>query len=515
MFIAFIRTRAQRFLFLGVFLAIVAASISAASAAGVDVTLLFFNDHHGHLSPFELKTDGAGQSVGGMARIATLVRQVREENAAAGVRTVLVVAGDILQGTPLSTVFKGQADVACFNAMGVDAVTVGNHEFDFGLDNFKALVQQARFVFMSANIRWKDGGRPLVAAGQRIALGDGLFIHFIAVTTPELLTLTRPEYVAPLSVAAPVSVVRDAVDRIQGKGPVVLVSHSRHRTDIAIGSAVPELAAIIAGHDHLLFDPPRHAGSVPVYQALDYGRYLGRLDLRVDSATGHATTQSWRYIPITADIPPDPEVAGIIASYEGRLGAQFKETIGEAVVDLDAARATVRFGETNWGDLVADVVRTYSGAQIALVNSGGLRASIYKGPITVESIFRALPFTNEIVILEVTGATLRAALARSVSPAREDEDGGFLQVSGLRFRIEGKAPVDIRIGDGRQPLADGQTYRVAVPDYLASGGDQYTMFAGLPRLDTGLPLRDIVVEDIRRKGRIAPAVDGRIARGAE
>ena len=512
MFIALMRSRTQRFLLLGAVLAIIGTLTTAASAAGVDLTILFFNDHHGHLRPFVLKAGAETRSVGGMARMATLVRQVRAENRTAGARTVLVVAGDMLQGTPLSTVFKGAADVDCFNEMGVDAVTVGNHEFDFGIDNFEALTAQARFVFMSANIRWKADGRLLVSGGHRVPLGGGLYLHLIGVTTPALLTLSRPETVAPLSVAPPVIAVKAAVDRVRDKGPVVLVSHSRHRTDDAVAAAVPELAAIIAGHDHRLFEPPRQRGPVPVFQALDNGRYLGRIDMSIDETTGRAAIRSWRYLPVTADILPDPAVAAIIAAYEARLGSAFKETIGEAAVDLVAERPRVRFSETNWGDLVADVVRAHTGADIALVNSGALRASIYKGPITLEDIYRALPFTNNIEVLSLTGETLRAVLSRAVSGSRTDEDGGFLQVSGLRFHIGGTSPTDILVGDARRPLAGGAVYRVAMPDFLASGGDQYPMLKGQPHLGTGLPLRDIVVEYIRRKSRIAPSVDGRIAR---
>lgn len=502
--------RTQRFL--STVIAVWLLFLWAPAAGALDVTVLFFNDSHGHLTPFELKNGKTEKTVGGIARMATLVRRIRDENTARGARTVLVMAGDLLQGTPLSTVFKGAADVDCFNAMGVAAVTIGNHEFDFGLDNFQALVRRARFPFISANIRWRSDGRLLAPERHRIPLGENLFLHVIGVTTPELLVMTRPETVAPLAVDTPVDAVRSVINRLEGRGPVVLLSHCRHRTDRATAAAVPELTAIIAGHDHLLFDPPRREGGVHIYEALDYGRYLGRLDLAIDPETGAVTRQAGGYLPVTEEIPPDPAIAEIVASYEKRLGPRFKETIGTAAVDLVAERSRIRFAETNWGDLVADVVRSASGAQVALVNSGGLRASIYKGPITMSAIYRALPFTNEIVILDLPGAILRMALTRSVYGTREDEDGGFLQVAGIRFRIDGNTPVDITLGDARTPLDDRQTYRVAVPDYLASGGDGYKMFVGRPRIDTGLPMRDVVVEYIRRKGRIAPKVDGRIDR---
>ncbi|HQG31272.1 MAG TPA: metallophosphoesterase, partial [Deltaproteobacteria bacterium] len=118
--------------------------------AHIALTILFFNDLHGHLQPFEIKDEKGVREVGGIARMAALIRDIRQENSRRGVRTVVLMAGDMLQGTPMSTVFKGEPDIKCLNVMGLDAACVGNHEFDFGLDNFLKLKSQAGFPFLSA-----------------------------------------------------------------------------------------------------------------------------------------------------------------------------------------------------------------------------------------------------------------------------------------------------------------------------------------------------------------------------
>jgi 2',3'-cyclic-nucleotide 2'-phosphodiesterase (5'-nucleotidase family) len=385
------------------------------------LTVLFFNDLHGHLKPFEVKTDQGSQEVGGIARMAYLIRGIREENDRRHVRTVVLMAGDVLQGTPMSTVFQGEPDVKCLNAVGLDAATVGNHEFDFGLDNFLRLKRQADFPFLSANIVTKGQGAPLCRPYQTIPLGEGLSLTVIGVTTRELLTTTQADNVASLDVLDPVASVRQAYDKVKSSGPVILLSHSSHDTDRKIAESLPGLAAIIGGHDQILLSPYRKVGDVPVFQAFEKGRYLGRIDLEVDTATGKARLTGNSYIPIVAGMPGDPRIAEIVADYDRRLGDRFKEVIGRSDTFLDGERERIRYEETTLGNFVADIMTSHTGARIAFINAGALRASIRPGPVTVEDVFKAMPYANELVTTELTGREIEEVLARAVRGAREDD----------------------------------------------------------------------------------------------
>jgi 5'-nucleotidase / UDP-sugar diphosphatase len=249
---------------------------------------------------------------------------------------------------------------------------------------------------------------------------------------------------------------------------------------------------------------------VPVFQAFEKGKYLGRLDLEIDPVTGKTTLVSYTYIPVSADIAMDPEVKQIVDSYASRLDAKFKEVIGENQEFLDGERERIRYEETNLGDFVTDIMRDFTSAQVALVNSGSFRSSVDKGPVTVESVFRMMPYANEILTVQLTGKDLMDMLTRSVMGTREDEDGGFLDVSGVRFKVDGKTPMDVTIA-GR-PLEMKKTYKVAVTDYMAEGGDGYKMLTGKPAIKTGLPLRELIVDTIRQKGTIDAKTDGRITR---
>jgi 2',3'-cyclic-nucleotide 2'-phosphodiesterase (5'-nucleotidase family) len=478
----------------------------------ISLTVLFFNDLHGHLMPFEIKGENGVEEVGGIARVATLVRQIREENNRKHVPTLLLVAGDILQGTPMSTVFKGDPDIRCLNAMGVDAMTVGNHEFDFGLDNFLKLKEQAGFPFLSANIVEKANGRLLCQPTLAVPLESGITFTIIGATTQALLTTTQADNVATLDVLDSLTAVSRSYARAIDHGPVLLLSHSRQETDRRIARALPELTAVIGGHDQILLSPYGIEGRIPILQAFEKGRYLGRIDLRINPVSKRAKLIDASYIKVTADIAPDPEIADIVDGFNARLGQQFKEVIGRSDTFLDGEREHIRYQETTLGNFVTDIMQANTGAQIAMINAGALRASIKEGPVTVEDVFRAMPYGNELVRVELTGAEIQQALQRAVQGAREDEDGGFLHVAGLTFDVHGRTLENIRVGLDRHPLEPDAIYSVVVPDFLASGGDGHVVFKGKPQIKTGSPLRELIVDTIQQQKIISARTEGRIRR---
>lgn len=505
-----------RFLLVALLLACLVACAGAPPTVSppepISLTILFFNDLHGHLMPFEIKGENGVEEVGGIARMATLIRQIRKENSHNQTRTLVLAAGDILQGTPMSTVFKGEPDIRCLNAMGVDAMTVGNHEFDFGFDNFLTLKEQAAFPFLSANIVYKDSGRLLCQPALAVTLAGNVTLTVIGVTTQELLTTTQAENVAALDVRDSVAAVADIHAEAAKRGPVLLLSHSRQETDRRIARALPDLTAIIGGHDQVLLSPYGIEGRVPILQAFEKGRYLGRLDLRIDPVSRRAKLINADYIKVTADIAPDPEIDAIVNDYNARLGKEFKEVIGRCNTFLDGERERIRYQETNLGNFVTDIMRAHTGAQIAMINAGALRASIKEGPVTVEDVFKAMPYDNELVRVELTGAEIRQALERSVRGDKGEEDGGFLHVAGITFDLRDRTPENIRVGAQGRPLEPDAVYSVIIPDFLASGGDAHVMFKDKPHIRTGSPLRELIVDTIRQRKVITAATEGRIRR---
>jgi 2',3'-cyclic-nucleotide 2'-phosphodiesterase (5'-nucleotidase family) len=219
----------------------------------------------------------------------------------------------------------------------------------------------------------------------------------------------------------------------------------------------------------------------------------------------------YRLIPVDATVPDDPAVAAEVARLMAMLEREVDVVVGRLSTELDASREVIRRGESGFGNLVADFARELTGSDVALFNGGGFRASIPAGEVRMKHVYETFPFANELVTGTLTGAQLQAALDRSASLDPADNPGGFLQVSGLRFVIREGRAVDVTVS-GR-PLDLQARYRAVMPDFLAAGGDGYSMLAGMEgQVMTGRIISDMLVEAFKTRGEIAPVTDGRITR---
>jgi len=480
---------------------VVFASVAACWASPQQVTILHFNDFHGNLLAPE-----AEDELGGIARIATLIEQVRAENDRRGAATFVMIAGDVVQGTPLSTVFRGEAEFAALNGMGIDAMTPGNHEFDYGMPNLNRIAEMAQFPIIAANIRRRADDTRVFPGTVRFTVGDEEIV-VIGLTTPETSITTRPSNVANLTFEDPAEVaglIADRATRTRDR-VVVALTHLGHEQDLALARDVPKLDLIVGGHSHTKLDEAAMVGNTVVVQAGAYGEYLGRIDMHI--ANGHIAGFDYRLLPVSSEIEPHPQIAAVVEEYHGRLDDAVKRVIGHAGVFLNGEREDVRSRETNLGNAIADAMRLVSGAQIALQNGGGIRASIDEGPITLEEILVMLPFGNEVATVELTGGQLREILQRSV--AAEKPFGGFLQVSGVKVVAEDGEIVEISVGG--EPLDPNETYLVATSAFLLEGGDGYEAFTeGQNPYYVGTNLDTSFVNYIAEHGTIAPEVEGRI-----
>ncbi len=473
----------------------------APAASAEEVTILHFNDYHGHASiPEEGKP-------GGLARLAGAIARIRAENAAEGASTLVLIAGDVLQGTPLATVFRGEVDFKALNAVGVDAMTIGNHEFDFGMPNLHRLIDIADFPVISANIVRKVDGTQVFPGTVRFMAGDEMIVVF-GLTTPETRVTTKPSNVADLNFLDPIEVATTLTRRIT-RSPdrlAVALTHLGYEEDLKLAEAVPGIDVVVGGHSHTEVPEAARAGNAIVVQAKSYGEFLGRLDLTVEG--GRVVTYDYRLIPMDTTAPVSPQVAAIVDEYAGRLEEAMKQVVGHTTVFLDGEREHVRSRETNLGNAITDAMRIISGAPIALANGGGIRASIDAGDITLADILTVLPFGNEVATVELTGAQLREILQRSVSLPRPH--GGFLQVSGLKIVVDpGDRLAEVLVGD--EPLDDAKTYLVATNAFLLEGGDGYETFTeGKHQYYVGTKLDTAFVQYLTEQGTISPQIEGRI-----
>ena len=309
---------------------------------------------------------------------------------------------------------------------------------------------------------------------------------------------------------------------------MVVLSHSGYPADRMLAEKVEGIDVIVGGHSHTKITKPVKVGNTIIVQAWEHGKALGVVDLTIKD--GKVIRSEGRLEEIKPEEGrEDRATLALLNKYKGKVDAVLNEKIGEAEVDLDGEN--VRKRETNLGNFIADIMRRISGADITLINGGGIRTSIKKGEVRVKDVYSVLPFDNYIVAIKLTGQQIRESLEHGVS-AVEDEEGRFPQVSGLTFTYSPSEKRGSRIKEisvAGHSIDFDREYVVATNDFLAAGGDGYKAFGeaikssrdfsvmgGMMKgekvvySDSGRWLRDVVVECIKGKKKIAPKVEGRI-----
>jgi len=487
-------------------LALFAASVSAAAA--VEIVFVHTNDFHARMQSIDFE----GGERGGIARLAGMINVIRSLYPD---RVLWLDGGDTLHGTTVANLFFGSSVVDGLNRAGLDVMAAGNHDYNYGHDVLLLRAEQADFPILAANTFFKGSNERFLPpyaffdlGGVRVAV-----LGFSPVTTP---VTTHPKNVEAIYFEDPVTVAAELVPQLRRQADLVVVlSHIGYTEDVALAQAVPGIDVIVGGHSHTQLDEPVRVGDTIIVQANEYGKYLGFLKLVVEN--GRIIDYEGRLLPTTADMPISLDLAAALGEWEALLSARLGVVIGETAVDLDGERGNVRTKETNLGNLIADVMRETLDADVTLMNGGGIRASIPSGPVTLGDIYTVLPFDNTLAGIEVTGAQLLAALEHGVSQYPVDW-GGFLQVSGLSFTFNPNKPAGQRVVSvtvGGEPLELQRVYRVATNDFMAAGGDSYTMLQDAPfshgsdRGD-GEFLRDVVAGYFELHPTVAPKVEGRI-----
>jgi 5'-nucleotidase/UDP-sugar diphosphatase len=440
-------------------------------------TLVIFhtNDIHGQILP---RSDGSG----GMAALATLIRRNKPD--------LLLDAGDMFTGTVIADEYRGKPLIEIMNRLNYAAVALGNHEFDYGLDAFHQRAHDADFPILSANVQGLTDVRPFTVLNVR-----GIRIGVIGLTVENLKTLTHPKNTKTITVDSLTDALQKTLPVVRRQSDfIVLLAHISLEEQTRVAKAFPEIKLIIAGHPHIA--QASQVGQTLIVQTSSGTEYVGRLDIRLEGKLPAGITE--QLIPVR-NVAPDPEIASIIAPYRDSLAARSAERLGQATSDLRYSRVE----ESALPNLIADALRDFTGAQIAIHNIGGIRASLRKGPITYSDVFQVVPFENTVVQFKLSGAELRKALGRAV-----------VAVSGLRVAWdETSAPLklsSVTFEDG-SPIEDQRLYTVATNDFLWAGGDGLVEFTlGRSARDTGKLLRDVVADFIRHHPEVSPKLDGRV-----
>jgi 2',3'-cyclic-nucleotide 2'-phosphodiesterase (5'-nucleotidase family) len=479
----------------------------AAVAESTKITFLHVNDVY-EISPKR------GQ--GGIAELMTLLRQER----AAADHSFTTLGGDLISPSVMSGLTKGTQMVELMNAIGLDVAVPGNHEFDFGPEIAAKRIGESKFTWLGTNVLGKDGKPAVGMTGVRTVKAGDFTVGFFGLLDTETAVLSAP---GPDISFAPVNeTAAAAVKQLQEMGADVIVAltHLYTAEDIALVRGVKGIHAILGGHEH--HPVVWLEGTVPILKAGYDARHLGVLELTVEwvESRGKKKLQvipAWRLIS-TAGVAPDPEIKVLVDKHNAKLDKDLDVPVGKVAVLLDSQRASVRTGETNFGNLIADAMRAGVGADIAITNGGGIRGDRTYDAGTVltrKDVLTELPFGNVTVLLELSGADIQAALENGVSQV-EKKAGRFPQVSGLSFSYKPSADVGARIDAvkiGGKALNPAALYTVATNDYMANGGDGYAAFKkGKVLIDAsaGTYMATMVMDYIAANAPVSPKVEGRI-----
>ncbi len=490
--------RANLLLFL--FPLLVAAT---ALAQPVSMTILHTNDTHGHLLPFsypggsEYAALEVRKNIGGIARRATLVKELREQLVSQGTRVWFVDAGDFTDGTPFSTEYQGVADVAVMNAATYDFSTLGNHEFNRPLSKVDELLSLFRYPVLCANAAGFPSNSPLRESEIR-DLGP-MKIGIFGLVTTEYVDYQA--YKEGIRISNEIETAKRIVRSLRPKVDIVIaLSHAGNKMDEQIAAEVPGVDIIIGGHSHsrlpsgaLIWNSDqlkaKEVNGTIIVQAHQWGGELGRLDLLFDKderGEWHVVRYRARLIPITAEIQEDPDVAAIVERYWKPISARYGEVIGKATGDF-----MDRGDDFTAYNLLVDSTRETCKTEIGVDYMGGIRPQLVEGDIVLADIASLDPFNNSVVTFKIEGSKLKELLIK-IRPA----------VSGIRYRIENEKLLEASVGG--QLIGDDRIYTGATSSFFAE-----SFLKGIQINETKRRWMDIVVDYIRRKGVVKPQYDGR------
>ena len=513
-----------------------------AGAERVGVTILQTTDLHGHLLPWDYQR--AQPADEGLARVASRIAAIRRETP----NVLLLDAGDTIQGTPIEFLHaknpsKGPDPMAeAMSALRYDAMSVGNHEFNFGLAVLRKAQKESSFPWLSSNTRNVSDGSAAFPE-YLVKTVAGIRIGILGLTTPNIPNWEPARNRPGLRWEDPVDAAKRLVPVLRGKEKcdfVVALIHSGPEIDLKTGkpdgsddenrvaalSKVPGIDLLLTGHTHRRI-PLTRLNGVPMIQPGRWGDVLARVDVTFET-TGEKVTVadvSAALLPSDASVATDAAIAAIAAPHDAVARAYMEEQVAVAEEDFPGARA--RLEDTALLDFVNDTMREATGADLSMTSLlPGRFEGFRKGPIKVRNVYTLYPYENTLVAIEIDGATLKACLEHAAefygSAAWEDgrlvlkpKEGmipyNFDVVQGATYRMDPTAPVGSRVKDlasrGR-PVQPADRFTLAVNAYRAQGSGGYTALRGA-KVVKEIPdeIRELLIERLRKLGHVRPRSD--------
>ncbi|RZS83055.1 5'-nucleotidase [Phyllobacterium myrsinacearum] len=520
------------------------ALVMTAGAAMADYTLtiLHINDFHSRQesinkydSTCSAEEESKNECFGGIARVKAKIDERRAALSRDGGNVIVLNAGDEFQGSLFYTTYKGDDTAEFMNGIGYDVMALGNHEFDDGVDTLAKFLGKVKFPVISANTIAAEGS-PIAGKYKPYVIRDigGQKIGVVSAITTDTADISTPG--PTVKFADEIETLKKQVEALKAEGvnKIIALNHDGYVKDKQIAASVAGISVIVGGHSHTLLSntDPQALGpyptlvkgpsgrDVPIVQAKSYSKYLGELKVTFDD-DGNVIRSEGAPILLDSSVVPDPAYLARVKELAKPIEALKAQKVAESTGVIEAAREVCRVVECSMGNLVADAMLDRvkgQGMSIAIINGGGLRASIDAGDVTMGEVLTVLPFQNTLSTFQLKGADVVTALENGVSQIDQGA-GRFAQVSGLKYAFDVSKPagqrvsaVDVRDGSGWKPIDPAATYGVVSNNYMRAGGDGYKIFASNAQnaYDYGPGLEAVVSDYLARNTPYKPYTDGRI-----
>ncbi|EGK08898.1 bifunctional metallophosphatase/5'-nucleotidase [Kroppenstedtia eburnea] len=491
----------------------------------VELHLLSINDFHGQLNTTQ--TIG-GKPAGRADYLAAYLKERQRKHP----NTWLVHAGDVVGASPpVSALLQDEPTVEILNKLGFDVGTLGNHEFDEGVQEMMRLIHGgehektgyfsgADFPYTAANVVWEKTGKPILPP-HVIKRVKGIPVGFIGVVTKETPTIVTPTGVKGVKFTDEAEAINREVKQLKKKKvkAIIVLAHEGGFQDSASGKMEGpivditkkldnEVDVVIAGHSHTHLN-----GMVDgklVVQAYSYGSAFADIDLTLDHQSKDIVKKKAEVVTTYHEgIQPDPEIGRLVEKYEEKVAPLINREVGKAAQRLtrDASPA----GESAMGNLIADSQRWKTGTEFALMNPGGIRADLEAGAVTWGDLFAVQPFGNDLVTMTLTGDQLKRVLEQQWQQDRPR----FLQISGFTYTWDDSRPAGDRVlslqkADGT-PIDPQASYTVTANSFIAAGGDNFTVFTEAKDQVVGPVDLDALVDYVEQLPQpFSATIEGRI-----
>ena len=445
-----------------------------------ELVIFHTNDLHARVSS---KDDG-GRSIG-LAEMSAAIKAVELKNH----NTLWFDAGDTLHGTPRINISRGENMVKLLNETTLDAMIPGNHDYNYGSERLNELSKQLEVPILSANAVQVNTHKYIFKPYQIHKMPNNIKVGVFGLTTPETTYKANPNNTVGIDFLNPIEQAQYMVKRLRSKCDVLIaITHmglekSSEFTSEMIAKEAPGIDLIIDGHGQTILPKGMVVGDTLIVRTGWHGHKLGRVDI---SLNAHKITSKQAQLldseAVKALAPaPDVNVKKALDAIDRRNAKAFNAVVAHSDRRMSSAMVIVRRQESGLGDISADAFRWKTGADIAVMNGGGLRADLPAGDVRRIDVMSIFPFNNTVQVAEIKGRTVREMLEHSVSayPAAFE---GFLSVSGMTYSFNPAKPVGQRVSEiriGNEPLVDDKTYTLATMDFLLNGGDGYAMLKNL------------------------------------